>query len=474
MLGACLAVSSVTGIAHAATGAPGRSADATGRARAVRIARQFFVVHSTVQQHGSLTRPRSAPHPSVSAAATTSAMSERDPVGDINRPGGDVAEVGARYTANSLRLTAKIPGAADPQTSLLWRYGETSLLWAIDAGGDGTIEKVAILFAFPSGRLVSAVLSNRATPNGLCAGNATFDQKTFAVMVPTACIGSPAQVSAAVQMTYDTSISVPGVQGTTDEAPDTVLMGPLLRANTAAGTAGGFVVDSSGDVHAVNIGGAPKALNVAEPIVNPRGIVVTPDGGHGWVLDGHGHMTPFGLGRNDSAPAIRGLQQWPTKDFARAVAIRSTGGSGYVVDAYGGLHYFGIGGNRIVPRTYNAPRWPGIDMVRGIALLPNGTGGYVLDQFGGLHWFSITTKRDAPALFGAPSFGSSDSARGVTILADGTGGFVVDATGALHWFAIGVDRAAPPVTGAPSWPGQDRARGVAVVTKLSALPPPPP
>jgi YVTN family beta-propeller protein len=407
------------------------------------------------------------------AASVLNPVSARmDHLGDVDGVGADLSAVGAKLTAATLRVSATLPKGKDPKADRNWREGETGLLWSLDLGADGIVDKYLLLIALPTGSLFGAVIPSVAGASSVsCLGNATYEATgRISVQIASGCVGSPDKIAVGVEMDYDRFPDLDGLQGDQDWAPDLGLVGPITVSAGAPSVVGALEVDAHGSLAAVAIGGVKRAPGVWAPFGNAvaRGVATTPDGGTGYVVDGTGLLHPFGVGRNGASLRTFGVARWAGQDVARGVAIRPNGNAGLVVDRYGGLHPFGIGGSRVVPKLFGVAKWPGVDMARGVAVLPNGLGGYTLDAFGGLHWFSIGAARAAPKLFGVASFPRQDRARGVTILPDRSGGFVVDSAGALHWFSIGTQKAAPAVAGAPSWPGT--ARGVAVLTGLVALP----
>lgn len=404
----------------------------------------------------------------VHASATS--LSEADPVGDAATK-SDITKIGARLTGHSLRLSVKVPGMTNPATDPIWdQVLKSHVVWAIDAGADGTFDKLVYLIA-QDGGLDAWVTSATATNQvALCAGNATYDAGgILAVQIPSACVGSPAQMTFGAVVRYNWTESTPARE---DEAPNgDDVAGPITSATTVASYAGAIMLDSFGGLNRINVGGLPSNAIWSEyaSLGAPRGLAITPDGGHGYVVSGSGRLFGISFARNNLPPRVYGAKSWPGLNRARGVAIRPNGGAGLVVDAFGKLYPFGIGAKRVVPQLFGVPSWAGVDMARGVAVLPNGQGGYVLDAFGGLHWFSIGISRTAVPVFGAASFPGNDAARGVTILPDGTGGFVVDKSGALHFFSIGAPRTPVFPSSGVSFPG-DVARGVGMLTRLIARP----
>lgn len=401
--------------------------------------------------------------------ASVVTLSAPDAIGD-SATRSDISKTGARLTGHSLRVSVTIPGMANPATDPGWQQVlKSHVVWGIDAGADGTWDRLVYLIAIDGG-LAAFVTSNAATQT-LCSGNATFDAGgILAVQIPSACAGSPTQIMFGTVVRYNWTTSTPNRE---DAAPDDDDgAGPVTSATTPASAGGAIVLDTVGDLWRVNVGGLPSSALWSEygSVATPRGLAMTPDGGHGYVVAGSGRIFGISVARNDLPPRAVGAKSWPNQNVARGIAIRPNGGSGLVVDRNGALHPFGIGAKKALPTLVGVPKWPGVDMARGVAVMPNGQGGFTLDAFGGLHWFSIGTARPAPAIIGGPSFPGNDAARGVSILPDGTGGFVVHKNGGLHFFSIGTPRSAPAVSGGPSWPGQDRARGVGVLTRLITRP----
>jgi hypothetical protein len=403
----------------------------------------------------------------VSASATT--LSVADPGGD-SASRSDIRAVGARLTTTSLRLSIRVPGASNPSSDPKWVGPNTGALWAIDSGGDGSVERLAVIFPDGLGGLIGFVVGNTTNPNLLCAGNATFENGgNVSIQIPSACVGSPSQITFGAEFDYDYRASAPTHR---DFAPDgDAMAGPITAATTAPSVGGGELLGSGGGVYGITVNGPPPGTVWTEygSIATPRNIAVTPDGGHGYVLAGSGRLFGISFGRNDLPPRVVGAKSWPGQNVARAVAIRPNGGSGLVADGFGNLYPFSIGSRKAAPTLVGVPKWPGVDVVRGIAVMPNGKGGFTLDAFGGLHWFSIGSSSPAPTIIGAASFPGSDMARGVSILPDGTGGFVVDRNGGMHFFSIGTARTAPNVSGNTGFP-TDVFRGVGILTRLVARP----
>jgi hypothetical protein len=249
------------------------------------------------------------------------------------------------------------------------------------------------------------------------------------------------------------------------------LLRPDLPARTAkrAFACGGYVTDEFGVAHPFSFKSAPPPVgpsNVEPASIDiVRGIAVFSDRRGGFELDGHGTLTPFGLGGNRKpSPITAGGASWPDQDIARDVVLLPNRTGGFILDGYGGLHPFSLHGNPLPagPTSGNA-YWPGWDIARGITILPNGQGGFVLDGFGGLHPFGLSGHA-APAL---PTSGGAywpgwDIARKVAVAADGKGGLLMDGFGGMHPFGLNGNPAPPPPPDAPYWPGQDVARGLAL------------
>jgi hypothetical protein len=404
----------------------------------------------------------------VHAAATS--LSQPDPTGDATAR-SDVTKTGARLTGHSLRLSVTVPGMANPATDPGWNdVLKSHVVWGIDAGGDGTWDRLVYLLAIDGGIDAWVTANNAANQVPLCSGNATYETGgNLAVQVPSACVGSPSQLTWGVVFRYQWTASTPTREDSAPNGDDGA--GPITSATTSASNGGAVVLDNVGALYRANVGGLPSSGLWSEyaSVGNARGLAVTPDGGHGYVLAASGRIFGISFARNNLPPRVYGAKSWPGQNVARGIAIRPNGGAGFVVDGFGNLYPFGIGAKKAVPTLVGVPKWPGVDMARGVAVMPNGKGGFTLDAFGGLHWFSIGSGTPAPAILGGPSFPGNDAARGVSILPDGTGGFVIDKNGGLHFFSIGTTRTSPGAGGGPAFPG-DNARGVGVLTRLVARP----
>jgi hypothetical protein len=403
----------------------------------------------------------------VRALAVHTTFVHTDPTGDSNAT-SDITAVGARYTKASLRLSVTVPqmansAAADPR----WNPSKSQLLWAIDAGGDGTVDKIAIVTASDGG-LNAFVVGNTTNPNPLCSGNAVRQSGgRISVQVPSGCVGSPATLSFGVVFNFNG-----GSAANSDQAPDDdPLAGPIKAAQTSGAVAGVALADNGYlDAFDVNVATPSTIWYSYAGLGKPRGFAGTPDGGHGYVVAGSGRLFGIAFSANNLPLSVYGAKTWANQDMARGVTIRPNGSAGIVVDKFGGLSYFGIGGKRTAPTFVGVPKWPGVDMARGIAVMPDFSGGFTLDAFGGLNWFSIGTAKPAPTIINGPSFPLNDMARGLAILPDGSGGYVIDRNASLHFFSIGTARSAPNAgRGKESWP-PDITRGLGLV--MGTIPPP--
>jgi subtilisin family serine protease len=264
------------------------------------------------------------------------------------------------------------------------------------------------------------------------------------------------------------SLTVPAPAANTNgtysvRARNTVGEGPPI-SEAAHGATGGYVVDRSGRLRAVQLtGGPPPSTTNAAPVGaadgQARGVALLPDGTGGYVLDGHGKLHPFGIGGNAAPPAATGARISTGSDWARGVTFMPDGTSGYVVAASGQLHGFSVGDNRRPPATNNGPRWSG-DVARGVAIVPSGKGGYIVGASGEIHRFGIGGAALPTVPTGGTRWPGLSRARGIALVRGAGGGFVVDRSGGLHPFGTRGHTPPAPV-GGPSWPGQDQARGVA-------------
>ena len=207
-----------------------------------------------------------APQPvTAAAAATPTSLSFSDVARDATEF-SDLTQIGARLTTHSLRLTATLPKIADPDWHFPGFFGDTGPLWFIDAGADGTVEKIGVFVGDNDGGLIAAIVGNTAIPNVLCAGQATVESGgRLAIQVPTACVGSPTKIAIAVETLYDVHEDVPS-PSFVDTAPDVGLTGPVAVATTTPSPAGAYVLDSSSGLRRVNVGGAPRNPSAFETL----------------------------------------------------------------------------------------------------------------------------------------------------------------------------------------------------------------
>jgi len=215
----------------------------------------------------------------------------------------------------------------------------------------------------------------------------------------------------------------------------------------------GLVLDAYGSLHPY---GAPTTIVGGPHWTNwdiARDFALLPDGTGGYVLDGFGGLSPFGLNGHAAPPLTKGGPYWRNWDIARKVVIFSDGTGGYVMDAYGGLHGFGINGPAPAPAT-GGGYWAGNPIARDLVLIPGTHAGYVLEAYGGLHAFNSAAALTSPAYW--PGW---DIARSVWLLSSSTltapAGYLLDGWGGIHQFG-----GAPAITGNDYWPHWDIAHNL--------------
>src|SRR5438105_1327355 len=207
----------------------------------------------------------------------------------------------------------------------------------------------------------------------------------------------------------------------------------VRQARALPGSANaGLVLDAYGTLHSygapIAVTGAPywKGWDIA------RDFAFLPDGTGGYVLDGFGGLTPFGVNGHAAPPRTAGGAYWANWDIARRVVIFSDGTGGYVMDAYGGLHGFGIGGPAPAAAT-GGGYWAGKPIARDLVLIPGTHAGYVMEAYGGLYAFN-----GAAAITGSPHWPGWDIARSVWLLSSSTlsapSGYVLDGWRGTHPF----------------------------------------
>jgi hypothetical protein len=232
---------------------------------------------------------------------------------------------------------------------------------------------------------------------------------------------------------------------------------------------GGLVMDGYGGLHPYGSGvGALDATAYWPGWDIARDFAFLPDASGGYVLDGYGGLHRFtvagGLSigpwsslSQDAVLPPEGATYWQGWDIARKVVIFPDGGGGYVLDGYGGIHAFGIGRPK-PPDPVLTAYWNGWDIARDLVLIPGTRSGYVLDGYGGLHPFAPPGQAMPPPLAGT-YWNGWDIARAVWLAPASTvanpQGYVLDGYGGLHGLG-----GAPPLSPAPYWPGQDVARTI--------------
>jgi hypothetical protein len=269
--------------------------------------------------------------------------------------------------------------------------------------------------------------------------------------------------------TYGFAVQYFMANGSSNGPPSTAATATTIAANAPLAMlyTGMYAVDGFGALHPAS---SPPLVSTASwPGWNiARGLVASPSGEGGLILDGWGNLHPFG----DSLLATA-TSYWPGWDIARGITAIpapsvSTYWTGYVLDGFGGLHPFSAGVGPAAPAPTLTGYWRGWDIARGVATFSNGSGGVVLDGWGGVHPFAAGSN---PVPVGATVTGywpGWDIARSVVLLAGSTAasyqGYVLDGWGGLHPFASAGAAMPPPVPNQNFyWPGWDIARSVVMV-----------
>jgi Subtilase family len=227
---------------------------------------------------------------------------------------------------------------------------------------------------------------------------------------------------------------------------------------------GMYAVDGHGTLHAAS----------SPPLSGPswgwdigRGVVSSPSGQGGVVLDGWGGLSAFG----DSAVA-HGTGYWSGWDIADGIATLPGRTTGYVLDRWGGLHAFTVGAAARPGAVTGNAYWSGWNIARSVATFSDGKGGLVLDGWGGVHAFAVSPNAQPAAARTTGYWANWDIARNLVLLAGSTRtsyrGYVLDGYGGLHAFAS-VGTALPPTVATPYYTsGSDSARSVVMVPGSSS------
>lgn len=152
----------------------------------------------------------------------------------VSFPEADILAACTNHTADQLEISVRVAVPTDPSTDPAWADFATSIGAAIDTDGDGEEEFDVNFGRFPDGQVRVAVFEHvgpNEASNQLCTGTGIYDGTRYQMLIPTACIGNPAQVSTAAFM-YNESTTVEQEElGRYDEVPaDPALQGPFTAA----------------------------------------------------------------------------------------------------------------------------------------------------------------------------------------------------------------------------------------------------
>jgi hypothetical protein len=152
----------------------------------------------------------------------------------LQAPHGDLVVTGLEYTADQVRLAARVAQPVDPATDAGWSGDGTFLQWELDTTGDARPDYVA-QFAVENGS-VYGVVTRPDDPDSappVCDASVAHytASSTYLLGVPPSCLGSPPVMSYRATMYYDTDPGDDSAPIATDVSPDNGFAGPVGRAS---------------------------------------------------------------------------------------------------------------------------------------------------------------------------------------------------------------------------------------------------
>ena len=153
----------------------------------------------------------------------------------VKAPRGDIVFTGMDYTADLVRLAARVAEQVDPATDASWSSDSTFLQWELDTTGDAKPDYVA-QFAVANGS-VYGIVTRPNDPDGappVCdASVAQYNtaSSSYLLGLPLSCLGTPRAIAYRATMYYDTHPKDDRAPVARDVSPDNGFAGPVARVS---------------------------------------------------------------------------------------------------------------------------------------------------------------------------------------------------------------------------------------------------
>jgi hypothetical protein len=361
-------------------------------------------------------------------------------------PRADVSALTVTYGATELDVALTVPFGDDPSTSPSWKGNLSGAVAVLDVNGDDVPDYASVLFADDAG--VVHVLTIGAPPvptaNGgiglsACPGSGAFDGSTgtYALAVPSACVGNAYEVRVATVLLFNraTSLGDP-IDLAFDVTPDQPGYTAAVHRDTARDGSGYRLAASDGGIFAFGSAsflGSTGGITLNKPVV---GTETTRSGQGYWLVASDGGIFAYGdaafHGSTGSLPLVQPIV---------AMAATPTGQGYWLVASDGGIFAFGdaafygsTGGRELAS--------PVVDM----AATPTGDGYWLLHADGSVRGFGRAgaSSRSGSGGPAATAIRSTPSGRGYWI-ADAAGGVTAVGDAADHGHFTGT--LAAPIVG---------------------------
>lgn len=137
----------------------------------------------------------------------------------VPRPEADILAACFIHDTDVLEISVRVAEPTDPATHPAWADFNTAVGAAVDTNDDGTEEFDVNYGRFGDGR-VGVTVFHHDTRELRCTAEGLYDGVRYRMLIPTSCIGDPAQVSAAAFIIFDSSPATQEEEGFVDDVPE--------------------------------------------------------------------------------------------------------------------------------------------------------------------------------------------------------------------------------------------------------------
>ncbi len=420
---AAIAVSLAAGVVSAAVASSAAATPtATGASVSSQLRAQSVAALGRLEAHAA----SPAAQARTVVAAPVAKNSIFDAVGDALFPQGDITGGGVLQNSVGTGFSVSVETPANPLVDSTWQGGGAVVVWFLDTNDDGQYDNQIIAGLSTTSNTLISLLTDSTGKTVLCGGFASYIAHVgYRATIHAGCLPHLTKVRFAVGMIYDDPADMnPPV----DLAPDQGLSAPIAVQAPVHGT-GYWMLDGQGHVYPFG-----DAEGFAGAVPNATSMAPVHDGTGYWVVDRAGHVFTYGTAPfHGGTPALRG------GEFISSISATTSGGGYWLFTNQGRVFAFGSAGffGDMSAAHLNGP------IVASVATA-SGKGYYLVGSDGGIFSFG-----DAKFHGSTGGIHLNKPIVGISPTADGKGYWLVGSDGGVFAFtapfrgSMGGDQAQP-------------------------------